>query len=147
MQMSTMAVAQDTRRTRRLTHWLRGLGRVWRRPGRLTARDPQSGQTATASVRLFESDGERWLVAPYDNAEWVRYARASGEVMIRRGKVKETYAVEEVSADEAAPILKQYVIAARRPFVYLHARADAPLELFAAEAGRCPVFRLTAKNA
>jgi F420H(2)-dependent quinone reductase len=104
-------------------------------PGRVT------GELHSTPVRLIENDG-RWLVAPYGEVGWVRNARAAGTVTLARRGRSETLAIDEVGPVEAAPVLREYVrkVPVVRP--YFEAGRDAPLEAFAAEAVRHPVFRL-----
>ena len=54
------------------------------------------------------------------------------------------YAIREVSADEAGPVLKRYVAIATRTRAQFTAAQDAPVADFVAEADRHPVFELVA---
>ena len=138
--------------TYRLTFWRRvvncvvcGLLRVGFGPPRtylLTVRGRTTGQTHSTPVTLVDEAGQRWLVAPYGAVGWVRNARAAGEVTLSRGTHSDTFAVFEVSPDEAAPILKRYVTEVRitRPFFDVPPQAD--LVAFVAVAPRHPVFRI-----
>lgn len=107
----------------------------------LTVRGRKTGRAYSTPVTLIE-DGERWLVAPYGEVGWVRNARAAGEVELGRAGRSETLRVQEVSAAEAAPVLREYVkrVSVVRPF--FDAGPASPLEEFAAEASRHAVFRL-----
>lgn len=107
----------------------------------LTVRGRTSGRPYSTPVTLVENGG-RWLVAPYGKVGWVRNARASGNVTLRRGRRSETVRIEEVGPAEAAPVLREYVrrVAVTRPF--FDAGVDSPLETFEAEASRHPVFRI-----
>jgi hypothetical protein len=93
---------------------------------------------------VVEDDGRRWLVAPYGAVSWVHNARAAGRVTLRRRGDRRDYAIREVPAEEAGPILKRYVAVATatatRP--YFGADKNAPVEDFVAEADRHPVFEL-----
>jgi deazaflavin-dependent oxidoreductase (nitroreductase family) len=108
----------------------------------LTVRGRKSGQLHSAPVTLVEEQGLRWLVAPYGEVDWVRNARAAGEVTLSRGGRVETVAVFPVDPPEAAPVLKRYVtdVPITRPFFDATAASDLPA--FAAEAARHPVFRV-----
>jgi deazaflavin-dependent oxidoreductase (nitroreductase family) len=108
----------------------------------LSVRGRRTGRRYTTPVTLVEHDGERWLVAPFGVREWVKNARAAGAVELRRGRRTTRARVTEIPPDERAPILKAYV--ARVPLVarFFDAPPDAPVEAFAAEAERHPVFRL-----
>src|SRR5437660_10892694 len=107
----------------------------------LTVRGRKSGQPHTVPVVLVEQDGQRWLVAPYGVAQWVRNIRAAGTATLTRGRRSETISVTELPAQEAAPVLKQYLVkvAAVRPF--FDATRDSPLEAFELEVPRDPVFQ------
>jgi hypothetical protein len=52
-----------------------------------------------------------------------------------------------VSAEEAGPVLQQYVQIASATRGYFAASVDAPVADFAAEANQHPVFELTLVNA
>lgn len=108
----------------------------------LTVRGRKSGAMHTNPVTLVEGEGRRWLVAPYGEMAWVKNARASGQVMLARHGRTETLAFDEVPVGERAPILKTYLSITHTVQPYFDARPDSPLEAFAAEAGRHPVFLL-----
>lgn len=85
---------------------------------------------------------ERWLVAPYGDRNWVKNARATGLVELRRGRRSERLGIEELPAAEAVPVLRRYYELGRvtRPFFEVDlTSSDAE---WLAEAPRHPVFRL-----
>ena len=94
-------------------------------------------------MTVVEHDGKRWLVAPYGPVSWVHNARAAGRVTLRRRLDARAYAIREVSAQEAGPVLKRYVRIASATRPYFQAAKDSPVEDFVAEADRHPVFELT----
>lgn len=88
-------------------------------------------------------DGDRrWLVAPYGEREWVKNARAAGEVELTRARKTTRHAVEEVGPEEAAPVLRVYLRTTPVVKRFFQAGRDDPLEAFVAEAPRHPVFRV-----
>ena len=93
-------------------------------------------------MQLVSDDRGRWLVAPYGEREWVKNARAAGAVELTRARRTSRHAIEEVGPDEAAPVLRKYLRTTPIVKSYFDAAADAPLEVFAAEAPRHPVFRV-----
>jgi deazaflavin-dependent oxidoreductase (nitroreductase family) len=105
-------------------------------PGRRTGRIYQT------PVSVVERDGQRWLVAPYGERNWVKNARAAGSVELRRGRRTERVRVEDVPPGKRAPILQAYL--GQVPFTrgFFDAEPGAPEEAFAAEASRHPVFRI-----
>lgn len=108
----------------------------------LTVRGRKSGKVYSTPVALVERGGKRYLVAPYGEMNWVRNARAAGSVTLTRGKRSETLAMTQVSAEESAPVLKEYLALEPITRPYFDARPDSPLEAFVAEAARHPVFLL-----
>jgi deazaflavin-dependent oxidoreductase (nitroreductase family) len=109
----------------------------------LTVPGRRTGIPRTTPVAPLEDDEGRWLVAPYGPGGWVRNARAAGRVTLSRGRTSESFAVTELPAAEAAPILKRYLAEHPRSVgAYFDVSKDAAIEEFAAEAARHPVFRL-----
>jgi deazaflavin-dependent oxidoreductase (nitroreductase family) len=112
----------------------------------LTVRGRKSGQPHTVLVLLVEQDAECWLVAPYGAVQWVRNIRAAGTAMLTHGRRSEAISVTELPVQEAAPVLKQYLLllpvaaGVRSSF---DASKDSPLEAFEREAARHPVFQIT----
>ena len=111
----------------------------------LTVRGRTSGQPHTVLVLLVEQDGQRWLVAPYGAVQWVRNIRAAGTATLTRGRHSEAISVTELPAQQAAPVLKQYLLLPVSAGVrsYFDATKDSPLEAFEREAPRHPVFQIT----
>jgi deazaflavin-dependent oxidoreductase (nitroreductase family) len=109
----------------------------------LTVRGRKSGQPHTIPVLLVEQDGKRWLVAPYGVVQWVRNIRAAGTATLTRGRRSETISVTELPAQEAAPILKQYLLKATAARPYFDTTIDSTLEAFEREAALHPVFQIT----
>jgi deazaflavin-dependent oxidoreductase (nitroreductase family) len=111
----------------------------------LTVRGRKSGQPHTVPVVLVEQDGQRWLVAPYGVVQWVRNIRVAGTATLARGRRSETILVTELPAQEAAPVLKQYLSHVSGGVrSYFDARKDSPVEAFEREASRHPVFQIAA---
>jgi deazaflavin-dependent oxidoreductase (nitroreductase family) len=108
----------------------------------LTTLGRKTGRPLTHPVTVVERDGRRWLVAPYGPVSWVYNARAAGRVTLRRRGDRRTYAIREVPAAEAGPVLKRYVAIATATRPYFRADKDAPVEDFVAEADHHPVFEL-----
>jgi deazaflavin-dependent oxidoreductase (nitroreductase family) len=105
-------------------------------PGRTT------GKLWSTPVSIVRSGAERWLVAPYGDRNWVKNARAAGWVELRRGRRSERLAVEELPAEEAVPVLREYYRQGRVTRPFFEASLDSTPEEWLAEAPRHPVFRL-----
>jgi deazaflavin-dependent oxidoreductase (nitroreductase family) len=118
------------------------LGVVPRAYWLLTVPGRRTGRRYTTPVRLVSVGGERWLVAPYGEREWVKNARAAGRVELRRGRRRVVCALEELDAGERPAILAEYVRRVPITASFFDAPRGAPPEAFAPEAARHPVFRL-----
>jgi deazaflavin-dependent oxidoreductase (nitroreductase family) len=108
----------------------------------LTVPGRTSGRPYTTPVIVTELGDERFLVSPYGERGWVRNARAAGTVELSRGRRTERLGVDEVGPAEAAPVLREYVRRVPITRKFFDVAPESPLEAFAAEAPRHPVFRL-----
>ena len=104
----------------------------------------RSGQTRSNAVTWVEHDGQRYLVAPRGNTEWVRNVKAAGGEAILKRRKAERVRLEEVPIEQRAPIIKSYLkktaLVTKREFGI---EPEAPLEEFEKIADRHPVFRIT----
>jgi len=58
---------------------------------------------------VLDVDGERYLVAPRGEVEWVQNIRAAGEArLLRKGKPTEGIGVEEITGPERARLVDLY---------------------------------------
>lgn len=107
----------------------------------LTVRGRSSGRPWSTPVSIVRLDGERWLVAPCGERNWVRNARAAGWVELRRGRVRERLAVRETQPAEAVPVLREYVRLGRVTRPFFEVSLESSDAEWLAEAPRHPVFR------
>jgi deazaflavin-dependent oxidoreductase (nitroreductase family) len=108
----------------------------------LTVPGRSSGRPWSTPVSIVRDAGERWLVAPYGDRNWVKNARAAGWVELRRGRRQERLAVEELPPEAAVPVLRRYYELGRVTRPFFDVGLDSPPEAWLAEAPRHPVFRL-----
>ena len=108
----------------------------------LTVVGRQSGRPYSTPVGLVIDGRQRWLVAPYGEVGWVRNARAAGRVKLGRRGRTQSYLLEPAAVGEASRVLKAYLALEPITRPFFAARADDPVDAFAAEVGRHPVFRL-----
>ena len=108
----------------------------------LTTTGRRTGKPLTHPATVVEHEGRLWLVAPYGAVSWVHNARSVGQVRLTRRRQRHDYAVREVPATEAGPVLKRYLRVATAARPYFRATKDSPVEDFVAEADRHPVFEL-----
>ena len=123
-----LRVVERATKPYRKSWWRRGLNALVRPLARLGLTGPRThlltvpgrrtGKPWSTPVSIVEDDGERWLVAPYGDRNWVKNARSAGWVELRRGRRRERLAVEELSSTDAVPVLKRYYQLGRvtRPF-------------------------------
>ncbi len=129
--------------TNLLVRTLLGLGLAPRRYHMLRVKGRKSGRLHSTPVFVIEDGGQRWLVAPYGEREWVKNARAAGQVVLSRGRRSETVAVrEEMDPVQRAPVLMRYVAAQSITRKFFGVTAQSPLEEFIHEAPRHPVFQI-----
>ncbi len=96
-------------------------------------------------MTLVEREGQRWLVSPYGERQWVKNARVAGSVVLSRASRAERLRIVELGSAESAPVLREYVRRVRVVRPDFDTGPDATLEAFAADASRHPVFRLVAE--
>jgi hypothetical protein len=102
------------------------------------------GDKAAESIDAGDPDrGWRALAGcPYGEVSCVRNVRAAGRASLSRGRHREAIKVSEVGPQQSAPVLRDYLRQVRVVRPFFDASPDAPLEAFAAEADRHPVFRI-----
>lgn len=132
--------------------WRRALNAVVRPLARLGLTGPRThlltvagrttGRPYSTPVSLVELGGERWLVAPYGERNWVKNARAAGRVELHRGRRREQLAVAEVPPETAVPVLRRYWETTRVTRPFFEVTADSPDAEWLFDAPRHPVFRL-----
>lgn len=114
----------------------------------LRVRGRSSGQWRETPVNLLGHEGERYLVAPRGETQWVRNLRVAGGGELRVGRRVERFAADEVTGEAKLPVLRAYLRAWSWEVgaFFGGVRADAGEEALRAEADRHPVFRLRAAD-
>jgi deazaflavin-dependent oxidoreductase (nitroreductase family) len=132
-----------------ITRVANGIFSVMTRRGRganyryiLTVEGRKSGVAKSTPVDVMEVDGQRWLVAPYGEVNWVKNARASGQVELSRGGTSSRWKAEEVRGLEAVPAIRRYITSVPVTAAYWEVEADSPDEAVSAASEQHPVFRL-----
>jgi deazaflavin-dependent oxidoreductase (nitroreductase family) len=75
----------------------------------LAVRGRKSGEWRTVPVNLLTVDGQRYLVAPRGNVQWVRNMRAAGGGELRLGRRVEEFHVEELADADKPVVLRRYL--------------------------------------
>ena len=108
----------------------------------LTVRGRTTGKPWSTPVSIVRIGGERWLVAPYGDRNWVKNARAARRVELRRGRHDELLGVEELAPEEAVPVLQEYYRLGRVTRPFFAVTLESSDEEWLADAPHHPVFRL-----
>ncbi len=127
----------------RLFGWLVGLGLGMRHNYILQVRGRKSGKTYSTPVNVLNHEGRLFLVAPRGETQWVRNARAQGQVALKKGRQSKPFRVRELRDQEKPEILKAYLDSFRLTVQrYFTVQAGASAESFATVTGMYPVFEL-----
>ena len=111
----------------------------------LRVRGRTSGEWRTTPVNLLSLDGERYLVAPRGDTQWVRNLRASGQGRLRKGRRIEEFTATELPDDEKGLLLRAYLKkwAWEVGAFFQGVGADAPDDDLRGIAPLHPIFRIS----
>src|SRR5579859_6464377 len=110
----------------------------------LAVRGRKSGEWRTTPVNPLNLDGERYLIAPRGNTQWVRNMRVAGGGELRLGRRVETFTATEVPAEERPRILRAYLKKWKFEvgMFFQGVGPDSPEDKLLAIAPDHPVFRI-----
>jgi deazaflavin-dependent oxidoreductase (nitroreductase family) len=107
----------------------------------------KSGRTVSLPLVIAVIDGQRYLVSMLgENVQWVHNVRASGGRAVLRSGTREEVQLEEVPADQRAPILRAYLLRAPGARPHVPVNKDAALAKFQKVAAAFPVFHLASNK-
>lgn len=112
----------------------------------LTTKGRRTGRPHSVPVTLIREGARSWLVAPYGAVDWVKNARASGEVRLSYGSMVSHCRTQELPPEDAAPILRTYLRMFPITRAYFSVPPDASIEAFIQEAQTRPVFALEPRS-
>ncbi len=104
-----------------------------------------SGQLRTTPVSPLTVDGERYIVAGFEGADWVKNVRAAGWGILARGRKRERVSLVELPVEERGSVLREFPVEVPhgvRFFTQAGVVASPDPDSFEAAAPRCPVFRV-----
>ena len=121
----------------------RGVARDYVVTLELTGR--RSGRRISLPLVMAVMDGQRYLVSMLgEKAAWVQNVRAeNGKAILEHGR-REEVRLEEIPADQRAPVLKAYLQRAPGARPHVPVDKDAGLSEFERIADQIPVFRVLA---
>jgi deazaflavin-dependent oxidoreductase (nitroreductase family) len=104
----------------------------------------KSGEPRRTPVNLLDYEGERYLVAPRGNTQWVRNLRAAGTGRLFLGRRAQTFTAIEVPVEDRPPILRAYLKKWKWEVgqFFEGVGPDAPDEDVARIAAARPIFKL-----
>jgi deazaflavin-dependent oxidoreductase (nitroreductase family) len=113
----------------------------------LEVRGRRTGRTYAVPVNLLVLDGRRFVVAGRGYTAWVKNARASGTVVLRKGRRREEVRVRPLADEEKPAVLKAYLdrfgLTVQR---YFPLPAGSPAEAFRPLVARYPAFELVPRG-
>lgn len=118
----------------------RGLGKRYLHVLTVTGRT--SGEPRSVPVDVMEVDGERYLVAPYGEVNWVRNLRVAKRATLQRAGRSHTYDAVELRFDAGVSVIRQYVSSVPVTRDYWDVDEHSTDEEVRQEAHRNPVFHL-----
>jgi deazaflavin-dependent oxidoreductase (nitroreductase family) len=107
----------------------------------------KSGLLRTTPVAAVQVDGNRYIVAGWENSDWVRNVRTAGWGIVGRGRNTERVQLTEVPVAERMPILREFARHVRGGRAFLTVAADASDDEFAKASPNHPIFRLDSSAA
>jgi deazaflavin-dependent oxidoreductase (nitroreductase family) len=75
----------------------------------LEVKGRKTGEWRRTPVNLLDFEGDRYLVAPRGNTQWVRNMRAAGGGRLALGRKTEDFKATEIPPEQAAPLLRAYL--------------------------------------
>jgi deazaflavin-dependent oxidoreductase (nitroreductase family) len=111
----------------------------------LEVKGRKSGEWRRTPVNPLDYEGERYIVAPRGETQWVRNMRAAGGGRFRKGRKIEDFTATEVPDEEKLPLLRAYLKkwAWEVGAFFGGVGAEAPEEDLRRIAPDHPVFRVT----
>ena len=108
----------------------------------------KTGRIYSTPVNVLDYyNGKRYLVAPRGETQWVRNARANGEVWLKKGRIRQQYKLRQLTDNEKPELLKEYLDRYKTTVQkYFPISAGSPTEVFMGIASNYPVFELIAER-
>lgn len=141
----------------RAPRWLKPANRIYKallrrglvigkeHPVVLTAPGRTSGKPRSTPVTPMHIAGNRYIVAVYPGADWVRNVRAADAISVTDGRRTERVRLVELSPELAGPVLRLFPTQLPTGVSFVRRSGlvtdGSPAE-FEALAGRLPVFRV-----
>jgi deazaflavin-dependent oxidoreductase (nitroreductase family) len=104
----------------------------------------KSGKLRTTPVSPLTVEGERYIIAGLEEADWVKNVRSAGWGVLARGRDQERVDLVELPPQERGPVLREFPHEVPRGVQYFRQLygIDGTSEEFEALSSCCPVFRV-----
>lgn len=110
----------------------------------LEVKGRHSGHVRSTVVTTAEVDGQRYLVSPRGNSEWVRNVRAAGGEAAIRHRGRKNVRLEEMPPAQTAAVIQAYLKKTKMATkAHFGIDPDAPIAEFEKIASNHPVFKIT----
>jgi len=127
----------------RIFGFLVGLGLGMKHNYLLEVHGRKSGKIYSTPVNVLDRAGRRYLIAPRGETQWVRNARASLQITLKKGTNRESFSVKVIPDREKPELLKAYLDSFSTTVQrYFPVPAGSAPEAFIPFSSRYPVFEL-----
>jgi deazaflavin-dependent oxidoreductase (nitroreductase family) len=110
----------------------------------LEVKGRRSGQMRSTVVTTADVDGQRYLVSPRGEGDWVRNVRAAGGEAAIRHRGRTSVRLEEMSPAGTAAVIQAYLRKTKMATkAHFGIDPEAPITEFEAIASRHPVFKIS----
>jgi F420H(2)-dependent quinone reductase len=100
----------------------------------------RSGKLRSTPVSIVTVGGLRYVVAAFSEVDWVKNARAAGEGVLSRGRIRERVRIVELPVEERPTVLVQFLSQVPGGVRFFGLSSDP--DVIVTQADRYPVFRL-----
>jgi F420H(2)-dependent quinone reductase len=100
----------------------------------------RSGKLRNTPVSIVTVGGLRYVVAAFSEVDWVKNARAAGEGILSRGRVRERVRIVELPVGERSAVLVEFLRQVPGGVRFFGLSSDP--NVIVTQADRYPVFRL-----
>ncbi len=125
-----------------------GLGFGMKHNYLLQVRGRKSGRTYSTPVNVLDVEGRLYLIAPRGETQWVRNARASMRVTLKKGSTRQSFDLKLIPDKEKPELLKAYLDSFSTTVQrYFPVPVKSPPEAFVTLSSRYPAFELLLRPA
>ena len=107
----------------------------------ITVAGRKTGQPHSTPITMVEFEGKRYVQSPFGNVSWVQNLRSAGKATLSWGRRHETVTVNELTPEQAAPVIKSMLLRAPKMIRdYFDVGPESSLDEIIRDAPNHPVF-------